>query len=164
MKNKEILYDEAKRSLKKFKGETCESSSISNSASTRIKLEPSFLAENEEALLAASYTRVKSNRGRGRGYPPRGSYSNHRGQRGGQTKGENSSVKKSINPTGSDGNLLTCKSCGSYRHLMAACPHSYENMSKVNTCTVDEEDVVLFTGFQKDDISNLGKMLGTVRF
>ena len=38
--------------------------------------------------------------------------------------------KKRINPTGRDGNILTCISRGSYRHLLDACPDSWENMKK----------------------------------
>ena len=52
--NKEI---EAKKSLKKFKGSDGESR---NSGSS-IKIEPAFLAANEEALLAAGYTRTRGN-------------------------------------------------------------------------------------------------------
>jgi hypothetical protein len=50
--NKETLYEQAKKSLKKFKGEMAGASA---SASVEIKLEPAFLAQNEEALLAAGY-------------------------------------------------------------------------------------------------------------
>ena len=42
------LYEEAKSSLEKFKGD----SGVQNDKSS-IKLEPAYLAENEEALLAA---------------------------------------------------------------------------------------------------------------
>ncbi|CAC5372113.1 unnamed protein product [Mytilus coruscus] len=51
--NKLILYEEAKRSLKKFKGEGGRVKDISQS----IKIEPTFLAENEEALWAAGYAK-----------------------------------------------------------------------------------------------------------
>ena len=61
--NKETLYEEAKKSLKKFKGSDGESC---NSGSS-IKMEPAFLAANEEALLAAGYKRTRDNsRGCGR--------------------------------------------------------------------------------------------------
>ena len=54
---------EAKKSLKKFKGSDGESC---NSGSS-IKMEPAFLAANEEALLAAGCTRTSGNsRGVGR--------------------------------------------------------------------------------------------------
>ena len=49
------LYEEAKSSLKKFKGD----SGVQNEKSS-IKLEPAYLAENEEALLAAGYVKAKS--------------------------------------------------------------------------------------------------------
>ena len=61
--NKETLYEEVKKSLKKFKGSDGESC---NSGSS-IKMEPAFLAANEETLLAAGYTRTRGNsRGVGR--------------------------------------------------------------------------------------------------
>ena len=53
-KNKSTLYEEAKQSLKKFKGDI---SGGSASLGSSVKLEPAFLAENEEALLAAGYVR-----------------------------------------------------------------------------------------------------------
>lgn len=162
--NKETLYEEAKKSLKKFKGETCEGHSSSTPMS--IKLEPAFLAENEEALMAAGYARMRNNkfyRGggrseqmRGRGFQSGQSRGFYRGQHGGQSRAGSSAVKKSMNPSGPDGNVLTCKSCGSYRHLMAACPHSWENMAKVNACSTEEEEFVLFTGYQPKEIRHLG--------
>ena len=41
-----------------------------------------------------------------------------------------SGIKKKINPTGRDGEVLKCLSCGSYRHLLNHCPDSWENMMK----------------------------------
>ena len=64
--NKSTLYDEAKVSLKKFKGDE----SVQKDKSS-IKLEPAYLAENEEALLAVGYVRSKSN----------SSFANRRGAR-----------------------------------------------------------------------------------
>ena len=55
--NKSTLYEEAKKSLKEFKGSKSESSTIGSS----IKIEPAFLAANEEALLAVGYTRARGN-------------------------------------------------------------------------------------------------------
>ncbi|CAC5390514.1 unnamed protein product [Mytilus coruscus] len=79
-------------------------------------------------------------------------------QRGGQTnwtRGGSSTVKKSINPKGADGTLLTCSSCGSFRHMMATCPHSWENMQERVNIT-EEEEVVMFTGNVREDITRLG--------
>ncbi|CAG2194669.1 unnamed protein product [Mytilus edulis] len=82
----------------------------------------------------------------------------YKSQRGGQTywtREGSSTVKKSINPKGSDGTLLTCSSCGSFRHMMANCPHSWENMQERVNIT-EEEEVVMFTGNVREDITRLG--------
>lgn len=55
--HKETLYEEAKTSLQKFKSDITEGQRGSGSV---IKLEPAYLAENEEALLAHV---VKSQKG-----------------------------------------------------------------------------------------------------
>ena len=39
--------------------------------------------------------------------------------------------RKAINPMGVDGKVLKCLSCGSYRHLLDACPDSWENMKNL---------------------------------
>ena len=62
----------------------------------------------------------------------------------GQTSGM-SLIRKKKNPGGSNGRPLTCRSCGSYRHLVRECPDSWENMSEINTSN-EEEHMVLFTG------------------
>ena len=145
------MYEEAKKSLKKFKGD-----SKSNSSSGVFKVEPTFLAENEEALRAAGY--VKGKRGKQGGgdrdetwrpWGPRRGESGvqefprteyrRQGTRGGYHPTESGSQisqpsdrnKKKYNPLGPDGRTLTCKSCGSYRHLLPACPDSWENMAKI---------------------------------
>ena len=146
--NKETLYDEAKQSLKKFKGDIAEGSANSSSS---IKLETAFLAEHEEALLAAGY--IKQNRG---GRSGKGAYSR------GNQRGRAQQSSKKINPTGTDGKTLTCKYCGSFRHLVANCQHTKETMAKVHiteTSPKDEQEdehVVLFTGYDKREIAQLG--------
>ena len=40
----------------------------------------------------------------------------------------NGVVRKKINPSGADGKILKCLSCGSFRHLLDNCPDSWENM------------------------------------
>ena len=157
---KETLYEEAKKSLKKFKGDIVEGSV---SLGSSIKFEPAFLAEHEEALLAAGY--VKQFCG-GRGAKAgRGSYrgSGVGGGGGGSQRFYNQQFSKKMNPVGPDGKPLTCRSCGSYRHLVVNCPHSWENMAKTNVTErmakvniTEEENVVLFTGYNKTDIAQLG--------
>ena len=39
-------------------------------------------------------------------------------------------MKKKLNTLGSDGKILLCYSCGSYRHLIAECLDSWENIVK----------------------------------
>ena len=117
--NKVTLYEEAKKSLKKFMADFAEGSSSPGSGSG-IKLEPSFLADNEEALLAAGY--VKQNRGGKAGKSGRGGFGRGRQADHGQLR--------KMNPLGPDGKTLTCRCCGSYRHFIAECPHSWENASK----------------------------------
>ena len=57
---KDTLYEEAKKSLRKFKGGACDTAGATGGPSTSsIKLEPAFIVENEEALLAAGYTKTK---------------------------------------------------------------------------------------------------------
>ena len=46
------------------------------------------------------------------------------------SKATMSKVDKRINPPGSDGCLLKCYSCGSFRHLLDKCPDSWENLGK----------------------------------
>ena len=170
--NKGTLYEEAKKSLKKFKGGD-------SSSSAAIKLEPTFITDNEEAFLAAGYGRGKRGKQGGgdrdeswqrwrprRGGPGGPQFSGteykRQGARGGYQQTESGSRisqpsdrnRKNINPLGPDGRTLTCKSCGSYRHLLPACPDSWENMRKVNV--VEEEHAVLFTGYNTEEVRRLG--------
>ena len=131
--NKAYLYEEAKSSLKKFKGDAIHARDNEN---VNIKLEPAYLAENEDILLAAGY--VKNN-----------AFYDRR-QREGQCRYEsprNINSKNSgrkMNPLGKDGRALTCKACGSFRHMLPECPDSWENMQKLN---IRDEDMVLETKY-----------------
>ena len=169
--NKGTLYEEAKKSLKKFKG----GDSV---CSATVKLEPAYFTDNEETLLAAGYVRGKRGKQGGgdreenwqrwrprRGGPGGSQFSGteyrRQGARGYQQTESGSRIsqpsdrnRKNINPLGPDGRTLTCKSCGSYRHLLPACPDSWENMRKVNV--VDEEHAVLFTGYNTEEVCRLG--------
>ena len=53
---------------------------------------------------------------------------------------------------------------GSYRHFLEACPHSYKNASRTQKVNVTDsttesaiENVVLFTGYNKSEIGQLGE-------
>ena len=41
-------------------------------------------------------------------------------------------IKKKINPTGRDGEVLKCKSCRSFRHLLDDCLDSWEDMGNMD--------------------------------
>ena len=124
--NKAYLYEEAKSSLNKFKGDSIHASDNEN---VSIKLEPAYFAENEDIILAARYVK---------------NYTFYdRRQREGQwgyEKGTSVSpriinFKKSgrkMNPLEKDGRALTYKACGSFRHMLPECPDSWENMQKLN--------------------------------
>ena len=115
--NKSTLYEEAKASLKKFKGDE----SVQEEKS-RIKLEPAYPAENEEALLAAGYVKSKSNSnfdsrtGARRDWGGFGRSSSSRGSQ--KNFSPKSAKNRKMNPVGTDGRTLTCKCCGSFRHLV----------------------------------------------
>ena len=69
--------------------------------------------------------------------------------RGGGRRTQGQDFRRKMNPVGSDG-----QTCGSYRHLMAECPDSWENMRRVNV--VEKENVVFLTGYNKQEIQQLG--------
>ena len=99
----------------------------SNGPAIKVEKDSALVTESEE-VYSTKYSapirrpyyrgrRLAPNRGSWRGYNNSEYYSNR-------------SVNKNerpINPTGPDGRPITCKSCGSYRHLMAKCPDSWEN-------------------------------------
>ena len=149
---KDNLYEQAKTSLKKFLGE------CNGKSEPTIKLDPAFLAEHKETLRAAGYVKKRSdqwesyddsNLEEGEDEQWRGN------ERYRQLNNENESPqntkrrnKRKLNPTGPDGRRMLCNVCGSYRHLMAECPDSWENQTPVKMCRVDKDNdiAVLFTG------------------
>jgi hypothetical protein len=173
---KDQLYEQAKQSLLKFKGEQGGGGGSTGSTShSAIKLEPVFMADDEEAMWAAGYARRGSGRGNSGGYHgesrpwqlQRGS--TQRGGRGGSSRGYSRGAQnfgrekdaRNVNPKGQDGRTLLCNACGSFRHMIAKCPDSWENASNVNIAeevalfTMMEpvaEDIVLLTNFDKGNI------------
>ena len=142
--SKSTLYEEAKKSLKKFKG----NDRNLNSNIPRIKLESAFLTANEEALLAAGYSKTHGgyqgfNNSEREGGWKRQKHSmrreNQRREFVTENKKKGLSLKKNINPIGPNGRPLTCRSCRSYRHLLAACPDSWENMERMKA--VEDQEI-----------------------
>lgn len=132
--NKHGLYEEAKALLKKFKGDE-----PGNSENMSIKLEPAYVAGNEETLLASGYVRKHYNR-RGSRLGPNSQWRDSSAVQRNSSPNTQPRNKK-MNPTGADGQTLTCDSCGSFRHLLQDCPDSWENMAKLNIS--DNENITL---------------------
>ena len=211
------LYEQAQKSLQKFKGDQVCAGVSAYDSSPAIKLEPAFVVEdyNEEAYFASGHQRT-NNRGTSFQYRGRGSHrgngrggrsnmnhndetehynnnnnndnsnnnntnyrNNNRGGRGGRRSGRGGAPRvnrgtRRVNPIGSNGNILTCAACGSFRHLLAECPDSWENLEEACVCEALNEseeigdsetisdseadvDVILYTGDKKDRIAELGK-------
>jgi len=176
--NKATLYEQAKKSLRKFKGEQAGGGeSVSGIGGAAIKLEPAFLAEHEDVLMAAGYMRKSKNsgssgvgggrskngwrgggRGGWRGNRSRGGVSENLSGVGGKNAQNGDKRERHMNPTGADGTVLRCLACGSFRHMLAECPDSWENMSQVNIAEAKQnENVVLYTGFNKVNVAELGR-------
>lgn len=177
---KDDLYEQAKQSLKKFKGTGsagCDSAAVGQAQA--IKIEPTLLVENEEVLWNMGYAKrggyfrggsqyrgpnyPGSYRGFYRGNTDRG-YHGYRGNTNENSRNQawrpsRGGIKRNVNPTGPDGNTLLCNACGSFRHLIADCPDSWENNKPTSRVSVVEdhpyEHAVLFTG-NKDDVTMLG--------
>ena len=148
--NRTSLYEKAVKSLKKFKGDSSIGSTIVRSD---MKLEPTIIVANEEAMLADGCVKAKQtaivSKQRERSLNRRRTYFQDSRKHISRQSNINMGKRKEINPIGSDGRYLTCKSCGSYRHLLADCPESLENMTKVYTA--EDEHVVLYTGCVTDE-------------
>ena len=147
---KDDMYIDAKKSLKKFKGDSASASGSGVSdSSAAIKLEPAWF--NEEALAAMGYYR-KGNRGSGRGYQSRSYPSTPRSS----PIHSPTSRRKPINPPGPDGEPLACHCCKSICHMLRDCPVSYEKRNQgagfrrqqsSNVKVTSTENVCLFTGY-----------------
>ena len=138
---KDDLFDPAKKSLKKFKGELASNNDIVG-ATAALKLEPTFVTSQEEGLITDNFQYQRFFLSflylylyfflipRGRGIRGAANYRGRKTNRGGSARGNE--YVKPVNPKGPDGNPLSCHGCGSYRHLVGACPHSHENARKVD--------------------------------
>ena len=120
--NRETLYEDTKQSLKKFMGNVTKRCHLDCNDGIASDL----FDKHEKELSEAGFVKQRSGginlrnfkRGRYRGVDVQAS-----------CKGK---MRKKMNPTGINGRILRCKSCGSFRHLVAECPDSWENME--NNC------------------------------
>ena len=79
-----------------------------------------------------------------------------RSQMQGGYSGGRGNDSRPLNPVGPDGNTLLCVACGSFRHLVADCPDSWERRgsTRVNIAESDgvTEKATLFTGPNRDSL------------
>ena len=143
--NKSTLYDDAKKALKKYKGIYSEEISCA----TNISLRPAFKLGIDRTALYTSENAMKG--GDKNNDDKRVSWkygvSGRRHIRAWGNHITDSGLKliktggrKKINPTGLDGDVLKCHSCGSFRHLLDECPDSWENMEKQSAGKVKDTE------------------------
>ena len=111
------IYKQAKAGLAKYMRK--DGTKVEDSGG--IKFDTLLTVKEEEVLYSKGWTRP----GRGRG----GGGDRHRFTAAGGGAGKEKHVKN-MNQAGEDGKAMICPSCGSYRHLLAECPDSYENQAK----------------------------------
>ena len=138
------MYDKAKQSLRKCFGSSTDERPISD-----VKLKPGISAKHEKELAVpdekqvTSGTLIKTTRD---------------GCRKENVQCENErQMKKKLNPMGKDGKILLCSSCGSYRHLVAQCPDSWENMVKKMTGQSNKQEMKSDINFRGKEHSGLGE-------
>ena len=81
-------------------------------------------------------------------------------KKGSVEHGSNGVMKTKLNPLGLNGQILLCKSCGSYRHFVADFPDSWVNMMnrKASKCSMmsNNEKIMGKTGLRDETQSNVG--------
>ena len=130
--NRKSIYEDTKSSLKKFVGEHLSSE---KQRSSEIKL--SKLVKNEEVLVATDTFKEQKKQFQ------KTKVSCYQGGIGGSSGRWKMSPKVFYNRTrnrlDATGKILRCHSCGSFRHLLASCPDSWENMKRAK---VSKEEVL----------------------
>ena len=138
------LFKQSKEALRKFIGEQATGACASATPAPAVKLE-TFIAEHEEALVAAGWQRRfndsprynDSPRGRSNSLPP----GVGRGARG----RSQSPYRQRYNPRGPDGQTKNCFKCGSNEHMIAECPRNNNRYEYTY-------NVSLFTGNDKNEM------------
>ena len=139
------LFKQSKESLRKFIGEQSKpSGATANTPAPAIKLE-AFIAEHEQALVAAGWQRhsYDSLRGRGRS----NSLPSARGAMRGRNSFQHNSFQRG-NPMGRDGQPKKCFECHSIDHMLADCPRNQRNQRNSRY----DYEIAMFTGNDKDQL------------
>ena len=145
--DKDSLFEDAKRSLKKFVGDIT-GRSVRKSG---VKFQTESSEKKEEVLITTGCETFRRERTSNLGtFGPDQGFVNHSGV---------AKIRRKKNPMGANGRPLTCKACGSYRHFVAHCPDSWENIARENREEInsksnifsDDESEVLFTSQNQED-------------
>ena len=130
IEDKNNLYKNVKLHMSNILGKCMK---VDKESDDHVKLEPAFLAQHEDVLAAAGYYP------RNRAYTAPAKYKkgnpNNRNKwtkqntERKQDGDKHNKDKRPVNPKGHDGKTLICKACGSFRHLLRDCQHSYEKMN-----------------------------------
>ena len=89
----------------------------------QLKLEPAFLAQNEEVLATYGYYRARA-----------GTYPSKKFPNKGFRKPDKQNQREK-----NQSQWLRWKSCGSFRHFIADCPDSFKNDKRKSSALVAEE-------------------------
>ena len=142
--DKSNLYKDIKIQCTNLLGKNMQNDSLLKKETT-VKLEPIHLAEHEEALAAMGYYKRQEKKPwkKNNFRPAKTSVYN-------QSNNSPQAGRKKSNPKGRDGKVLSCHSCGSWKHLIRECPDKQESINITSEEKSDEvfenlEKLVLFT-------------------
>ena len=169
MSKKTELYKQAKASLIKFFASMRPSDITKHEETCGL---PEMKLDTEDTLYAGGF------RGGYRG--GRGGYRGGQQGRGGYNQGPwrnsnpqpfNRPYSKPINPNDREGKPQLCHSCGSFRHLQAACPDRYEaHFEQVNDQAQAEQNQIEevadgdhFVGFNTNEFEIFAATIGKIR-
>ena len=140
--NRKTLYEEAKMSLKKFKGDHLSSEKQVSKINVR------KFVKNEEVLVAGCAFKAH------RKLVQKTKASCNQGGIGGCSDSVKLSPKafnRRQNQFDANGKILRCHACDSFRHLLASCPDSWENMERVK----GSKEENLPKGYSWDGMTNI---------
>ena len=133
MTDKKNIYKNVKTHMSNILGKCMKNSDNG----PNFKLEPAFLAQHEDVLAAHGYHRNRAYTAPSKYQKYPGNTKYKKGNTYSKMDNRMDKAGRPVNPKGSDGKFMTCKACGSFRHLVKDCQHSFE---KTNNHAFHVED------------------------